>query len=75
MKNTIFYGELDRSSYTLTAFGKTREEVYSAILNEYIKAYKDWNNGCYPEEFEHDYDVAREDIFIREYEFNKAEWF
>ena len=78
MRNTIYYGELERFGYTLTAVGKTREEVKSAILNEYIKAYKDWNNGYFPEgseEFEHDYDAAREDLFTRELEFNKVEWF
>lgn len=77
LKNAIYYGELERFGYTLTAVGKTEQDVTRALLKEYKKAYKQWNELARlsdDPEFKEYYERAKDDLKIIELEFNKVEW-
>lgn len=82
-EKTIYVGTLYRFGYNLTAVGYSEEEVKELLMEEYIKAFIEWN-GTDPREDESDsrwadegqtfYDVALEDIEFMELTPHKVEW-
>lgn len=79
VKNSVWFGELDRFGYVLQVVGRTEKEARDALIAEYVRVYKDINNGSDPRKDEwYDgesyYDNAIEDMNITEMAFGKVEW-
>lgn len=84
VKNSVWYGELERFGCTLTVVGETEKEVKDALMSAYEKTYRDYNNDADPREeidinrYYRDemsyYDRAVEDISVWEMLFGKVEW-
>lgn len=76
----VYVGTLERFGYNLLVVETTKEKAIAALRAEYIKAYKECNNGIHPSrehsyrEDQSDLDIALEDIYAREAEFGKVEW-
>lgn len=79
----VYISELDRFGYTLRAVGKTKREAEDAIINEYVKTYKKWNDGEDPAVTESDrfygdgrtmLEVARDDIQTESAVLGEVEW-
>lgn len=80
-KNGVWYAELERFGYTLQTVAGTEKEAKDALLAEYIKAFKRYNDGQdprrYKEFFVEDrtcYEIAEEEIYTTFMEFGKVEW-
>lgn len=83
MAQTVYVGHLDRFGYDLTCVGFTKTSVKKAMREEYIDAYKKWNDGEDPSKTRCDrygrsnrtyLQEAMEDLEISEYEVGKVEW-
>lgn len=77
--DSVWLGELYRFGYTLQVVGRTEEEVRDALMREYVRTYKQINDGADPKEDEwYDgesyYDEAVECIELTEMTFGKVEW-
>ena len=77
--NRIYYGQLERFGYTLTAVGRSESEVRKALAREYVRAYKEANNGANPKEDYWDggrsyYDVAMDEMYVDAFIPGKVEW-
>lgn len=80
-KNGVWYAELERFGYTLQVVAGTEKEAKDALLAEYIKAFKRYNDGEDPrkctEMYGEDrtyYEIAEEEIYATFMEFGKVEW-
>lgn len=77
-KDTVYYGQLERFGYTLTAIGRTEREVRKALEKEYVETYISENGADPREEFWDDgesyYKVAMDEMYIDEFTFGKVEW-
>ena len=81
VKNSVWYGELDRFGYVLKTVGATEKEVRDALSKEYIRAYKDINGTdprkdltyYYNDESTY-YDSAMEEMSVWEMTFGEVEW-
>lgn len=75
---TIYICTLDRFGYTLTTAGKTEKQAREAIIKEYVKTYKKWNNGADPRKEERRngtyYDEMLEDLYVYELPIGEVEW-
>ena len=67
----LYYGELDRFGYTLSAIDKNRDNLIKTIMDEYIRWYerrndedprKELSDRSYAEEGETMYDIALNDL-------------
>ena len=75
----VYICELERFGYTLTAVGETEEQAKNAIIKEYVKTYKKWNDGEDPRKEERRggvsyYDEMLEDIITYDLPIGKVEW-
>ena len=77
----IYIGTLYRFGYDLTVVCKTRQDCIDKLLEKYLEIYKSRNDDDPMEEIAYDhysdktyYETAKEDIEIREYTLDKAEW-
>lgn len=43
-RDGVWFWELNRFGYYLKVFGRTKEEVFNAMSEEYIKTYAQWNS-------------------------------
>ena len=79
VKNGIWLGELERFGYTLVVVGISEEEARESLLKAYEKTYRDLNDDADPREEYYDdgksyYDVAAEEMYVREMAFGSVEW-
>lgn len=79
MSKKIYICELERFGYTLTAAGETEEQAKKTIIKEYVKTYKQWNDGEDPRKEECKYGVSYydemiEDLYVYELPIGKVEW-
>ena len=73
----IYFAEIERFGYMLQCVGLSAEEVKQAMIDEYIKTFKNCNDGIDPrdEDMKEDYyDVFLEELWIEKREINKVEW-
>ena len=79
----IYVCEVERFGYTLRVAAATEEEARTAITEEYINAYKNYNGGADPREdiYIWDeytektyYDKFVEDLYVSEIELGVVEW-
>lgn len=47
-KKYVYFCETERFGYTLQVIGNTEEEAREAMIEEYIRTYKKWNDGANP---------------------------
>lgn len=76
--NRIYYGQLERFGYTLTAVGRSEKEVRKALEKEYVRVYK-YEHGVHPKEDFWDggrsyYDVAMDEMYVDAFIPGKVEW-
>ena len=78
----LYEGTLGRFGYDLTVVCKTERECEHELLKEYVKAYKRENGTSPSEDIAYDrgsdltyYELAKEDICIRDFELGKVEWY
>lgn len=67
----MFFIQLDRFGYMLTAIGKTRNDVKKTIMDEYKRAYKNIN-GCGPSRRELDW--VKEEAVPQEIKCGEVLW-
>lgn len=79
-KNTekIWFGQLERFGYTLTAVGRSEKEVRKALEKEYVRVFKD-ENGVHPkddfwDDGESYYDVAMREMYVDAFVPGSVEW-
>lgn len=75
----VYMATLYRFGYELTVAAETEEKARQSLIDEYIKTYKDWNDGEDPADDTTDYgntflENAIEDIEVTEYAMGKVEW-
>ena len=77
---TIWLAELYRFGYELKAIGETKNKAVGAVMKEYTKAFKDYNDGISPSKMRMPntiasyYAIAKEDVSCTEFEFGKCYW-
>ena len=79
MNRTVWLCEMDRFGYTLQVVGRTEKEAKEAMTAEYIKAFKNANDGEDPSEVEYNdsetyFDCFMEELYATEMEFGVVEW-
>ena len=80
--DAVYVTELERFGYTLKAVGRTAKESEDAVIAEYIRTFKDLNNGEDPAEVCYDgyfstrsyLEVAKEELYTEKVEFGKVWW-
>lgn len=75
--NYVYFAEIERFGYTLQVIGRTEKECKDAMINEYVRTYKD-ENGVDPrkgDEIDKEYfDTFMDEMNIEKREFGKIEW-
>lgn len=82
MQDGVYVTELERFGYVLQAVGRTAKEAEDAVIAEYIRAFKDLNNGDDPAEVCDDeffstrsyLEFARDELYTEKVEFGKVVW-
>lgn len=70
----IYYGRSERFGYTMHCIGTSSKEVKQALINEYIKAYKQYN-GVDPRKDGTDYyKIFLRELYIECRETGKVYW-
>lgn len=79
----MYMATLDRFGYDLTVIETTKEKARAALIEEYIRAFKQ-RNGIHPAEEESDrwgtedhmtwLEVAEEDIITERFTIGEVEW-
>lgn len=67
----VYLAQLDRFGYMLTAVGRSKEEARIAIMDEYLKAYVQCNDGYPDQEM---FDTASNEINVSALVFGRVEW-
>ena len=75
----VWFACLYRFGYSLEVAGESEKEVVDLLMKEYVRAYKDWNDGADPRKEETPYgdtyyNNAKEDIEVHFATFGKVEW-
>lgn len=72
----VYLAQLERFGYTLTAIGRTEEEARDAIIKDYKRIYKEWNNVDPGKDFTSDnrsyLQIAEDELFVEEVELGKT---
>lgn len=77
----IYFAEVERFGYTLQCVGLSEEEVREAMINEYVRAYKQ-RNGTDPRDEDeidprwgnHYFTTFLDELYVDKREINKVEW-
>lgn len=73
----VYFGEVERFGYMLECIGLTEQETKEAMINEYVRAYKN-KNGVDPREGDDEdkkyYNNFIEDLSISKRELGVVEW-
>ena len=81
--DAVYVTELERFGYVLKAVGRTAKEAEDAVIAEYIRTFKDLNNGEDPAEevcgddcfSTRSYlEVAKDELYTEKVEFGKVWW-
>lgn len=75
----IYIGTLERFGYELTVASKSYKAAEEALIEKYIEAYMNTNNGEHPDDDTNGWgqtylESAKEDIVVIRYEIGKVEW-
>lgn len=85
----VWFCEIERFGYTLQVIGRTKEEAKEAIIKEYVRAYKQQNDGADPQQAyllkqsgseEYDsidaeyFETFLDELYIEKREFGKVKW-
>ena len=79
VKNSVWYGELERFGYTLSVVSKTEKGVRKALMQAYEKTYRNINDDADPRKDidrygETYYKSAADDVVVWEMPFGRVEW-
>lgn len=78
-KKSVWVATIDRFGYDLTVVEETEDKAREALIKEYIRTYKKYNNGSNPATDDGGWgrtylEVMEEEIDCTEMTFGKVEW-